>query len=133
MKTRVFVSIDVESDCMTPEQMAVMIGLEADRSWRIGDKRGKSQILQTTNGWSVSSGLDEGDSLDEHLGSLLRRLQPVASGIARLSGQASIEISCAVYAEKPPALAFPPHLVQQLAALKTGLDIDLYIMGQTET
>jgi hypothetical protein len=130
MKTRVFVSMDVESERMTSEQIAEMIGLEADRSWRIGDKRGRSQILETTNGWSVSSGLDEGANLDDHIAALLKRVQPVAGGIARLSGQVSVEISCAVYAVRPPALAFPPRVVQQLADLKTGLDIDLYIIGK---
>ena len=130
MKNRVFVSLDVESTEIAPDRLAVMIGLEADRSWRVGDKRGKSQIRETTNGWSVSSGLDEGASLEDHMAALLQRLQPVADRISKLPSETAVELSCAVYADDPPALAFSPKVVEQMAVLKAGLDIDLYIMGE---
>lgn len=129
MKNRVFISLDVESMEIPPDQLAAMIGLEADRSWRVGDKRGKTQIRETTNGWSVSSGLDERASLDDHMVALLDRLQPVAERIAQLQGKAASEICCAIYADDPPVLAFSPTVVQQMANLKAGLDIDLYITG----
>jgi len=129
MNDRIFVRLRILSIFKTPEELTRSIGLECERSWHIGDKRGKTQIKEPSNGWMITSGMGEAASLEEHVKALADRIAPVATQIAALEKDASIEVSCAIYAEHPPALSFSASCIQQLANIGAGLDIDLYIIG----
>jgi len=113
---------------MAPEELTRHIGVECERFWRIGDKRGKTQILEPLHGWQITSGMGEDASLEEHIRGLIERIAHVSDRIASLPEDVSIEVSCAIYAEHPPALSFAPSCLQHLADIKAGLDIDLYII-----
>ena len=133
MNDRNFVRLRILSSTHTPEALTRHIGVECERSWRVGDKRGKTHILEPMNGWLLSSGLIETASLDEHIQKLLERIIPLADRIATLPGETTVEISCAIYAESPPALSFSSSIVEQMAKLRASLDVDLYIMEEAVT
>jgi hypothetical protein len=129
MNDRIFVRLRILSAVNTPEEITRLIGLESERSWHVGDKRGKTQIVEPSNGWLITSGIGETASLEEHVQALSDRIAPVSARIAALAEDATIEVSCAIYAEHPPALSFAASCLQRLADIKAGLDIDLYITG----
>ena len=126
MKNRIYVRLKILSNTITPEALTDHIGIECDRSWHIGDKRGKTQILEPSHGWELTSGKNENASLEEHLDGLLVRTSHISSRLAALPQDVVIEVSCAIYSKHPPELCFGANYVQQLATIRAGLDIDLY-------
>lgn len=127
MADETFVRLKTFSVSLTPEQITEAIGLPCDRSWRIGDKRGKTIIIEKENGWILNSSLSLEASLDAHVENLLSRLTPIADKIRKFSEQNRVEFSCVVYADSPPALNFTESVIFQLAQLGASLDIDLFL------
>lgn len=129
MADETIVRLKITSSSRTPEQISGAAGIACDRSWRIGDKRGKTIILETTNGWVLNSSLPKSASLEAHIEELMERLTAHADKIRTLSEHESVEFSCVVYAASPPALNFNKSVVRQLGQLGVSLDIDLYLTG----
>src|SRR5438552_16187438 len=129
MADETIVRLKITSISRTPEQISEAAGLTCDRSWRIGDKRGKTIIVERTNGWVLNSGLAKSASLEAHIEELLERLIAHADKIRTLSEQESVELSCVVYAASPPALNFNKSVIRQLGQLGVSLDVDLYLSG----
>ena len=128
MTDRTIIRIHIISVGRTPEEITDFVGLSCDKSWRIGDKRGKTIIEQKNNGWILESGLAESAPLDMHIEALLQRITPYADRIRSLSSQDTVELSCVVYAAAPPALNFSSCVIGQIGELGASLDIDLYIL-----
>lgn len=128
MNTRIFVRLRFLSSSRGPEVLTRLIGLECDHSWRIGDKRCNTQIVESKNGWLLFSGLLENASLDEHIASLFGRVMPVEDRIIALPHDITVEVSCAIYAEHPPALFFAADVVNKMARIRASFDIDLYML-----
>lgn len=123
------VRLKITSASRTPEQISEATGLTCDRSWRIGEKRGKTTIVERSNGWVLNSTLPKSASLEAHIEELLGRLLARADKIRALSEHDTVELSCVVYAILPPALNFDKSVIQRLAQLGASLDVDLYLTG----
>lgn len=128
MGTETFVSLTIVSSIHHPEDINSLVGVHCDRSWKIGDLRAKTTIIEKDNGWILNSGLEEEDSLDEHIKALLEKIAHLSSKIQALSSDSYIEISCAIYASEPPPLHFEKDTIRQFNQIGASLDIDLYIV-----
>jgi hypothetical protein len=126
MNPEIIVRLKITSPRRTPQEISDAIGLDCDRSWRIGDKRGNTLIIENTNGWVLNSNSGKNASLEMHIDELLGRLSIHADRIRSLTDHETVELSCVVYAFSPPALNFDQSVIQRLARLGASLDIDLY-------
>jgi hypothetical protein len=129
MSDETIVRLKITGTNRPPEQISKAIGLTCDRSWRIGDKRENTVIVEKTNGWVLNSGLPKTASLEAHIEDLLKRLLAHADKLRLLSEDECTELSCVVYAASPPALNFDKTVIQRLSDLGVSLDIDLYLTG----
>lgn len=127
MAEKNIVRLKITSIKRTPEQISKVVGCSCDRSWRIGDKRGKTIIVEKVNGWVLDSALPKSASLETHIEKILERVTRQSDKIRRLSKQECVELSCVIYAASPPALNFDKKVVRQIAQLGANLDVDLYI------
>ena len=55
MTDEIIVRLKVTSASRTPEQISDATGILCDHSWRIGEKRGKTILVEKTNGWVLNS------------------------------------------------------------------------------
>jgi len=121
------VRLKLRSRIYSPEKLVELSGLNCQRSWRIGERRGKSGIVEEDNGCVVESGLPKSATLDEHMAALLAVLAPCTAQLRSLSEHTDIELSCVVYGKTVPALNFSRKTIDQIAGLGASLDIDLYV------
>lgn len=119
----------VTSASRTPEQISDATGILCDHSWRIGEKRGKTILVEKTNGWVLNSKMPKNAPLEAHIEELLGRLLVHADRIRALSEQETVEFSCVIYASAPPSLNFNKSVIQRVCQLGASLDMDLFLMG----
>ena len=127
MISEIFVRLKISSVSRTPEQISDATGFLCDHSWRIGEKRGKTSIVEKTNGWILNSKMPQNSSLEAHIEALLGRLLVHADRIRALSENETVELSCVIYASAPPSLNFDKSVIQRVWQIGASLDIDLYI------
>ena len=132
MEEKTIVRLKIVSSNLTPKEISAAIGLRCNKSWRPGDRRGRTIIRETTNGWILNSGLTEASSLEEQISHLLNRLEPSAEKLRALSEQESVELSCVIYASASPALNFSKSTIDQISRIGASLDIDLYLIPDDE-
>ena len=121
--------LKVTSASRTPEQISDATGILCDHSWRIGEKRGKTILVEKTNGWVLNSKMAKNAPLEAHIEELLRRLVVHADRSRALSEQETVEFSCVIYASAPPSLNFNKSVIQRICQLGASLDMDLFLMG----
>jgi hypothetical protein len=120
------VRLKIISGTRSPEMITEAIGLQCDKWWHYGDKREHTIIVEKNNGWVLHSGLPRTASLDEHIDALWRILEPVKAKIRCLASTELVELSCVIYSSFSPALYFECSVINRLAELGAGMDIDLY-------
>lgn len=125
------VFLKILSKCLSPEDMGNIIGLKVDKSWRIGDFRGKTKIQERMNGVVIGSRLDKSEELENHILDLFNRISGHEKSIKALSSDNSVELSCAVYAEVVPALYFEKEVIRKISEIGASFDIDLYFLPQS--
>ena len=129
MTDEIIVRLKVTSASRTPEQISDATGILCDHSWRIGEKRGKTILVEKTNGWVLNSKMPKNAPLEAHIEELLGRLLVHADRIRALSEQETVEFSCVIYASAPPSLNFKKSVIQRVCQLGASLDMDLFLMG----
>ena len=129
MTDEIIVRSKVTSASRTPEQISDATGILCDHSWRIGEKRGKTILVEKTNGWVLNSKMPKNAPLEAHIEELLGRLLVHADRIRALSEQETVEFSCVIYASAPPSLNFKKSVIQRVCQLGASLDMDLFLMG----
>src|SRR2546422_2110607 len=70
---KIFAWISVVSERRSADEISALIGLSPDRAWKIGDRRGKTDIIERTHGWILNSRLRS----EEHTSELQSRLHLV--------------------------------------------------------
>jgi len=123
------VRLKVTSTSRTPDQITDATGILCDHSWRIGEKREKTILVEKTNGWVLNSKMPKNAPLEVQIEELLERLIVHADRIRVLSEHETVELSCVVYASAPPSLNFNKSVIQRVCQLGASLDIDLYLIG----
>ena len=129
MTDEIIVRLKVTSASRTPEQISDATGILCDHSWRIGEKRKKTILVEKTNGWVLNSKMAKNAPLEAHIEELLGRLVVHADRIRALSEHETVELSCVIYASAPPSLNFNKSVIQRICQLGASLDMDLYLMG----
>ena len=123
---KTLVSLRLTSETKSPEQIFAELGVPAQKTWRKGERRGKTSILERNNGYEFTGPADESMSLEERAGALMDRLGPIIEAIRR-SGCDNVELACVVYASTVPAINFPPSVIDTLSRLGASIDVDLYV------
>jgi hypothetical protein len=126
MTETIIVRLKILSVIHTPDQITSITGMRCDRSWLVGDKRGKTTIVEKCNGWILNSKLPKDACLVDHVENVLEQAAPVASMIRTLAENAEVELSCVIYSFSPPALNFKSEVIERINSLGASLDIDLY-------
>ena len=127
------VELMIVSTHYAPADISKAIGLEPDRSWRIGDRKGKSAMTQKANGWVLAAGDSRSIPLDFQIASLLERLRPVSRRVREMSTQARVVFACVIYTQERPTLAFSNAVISEIAALGASFEIDLYWVADNQS
>jgi hypothetical protein len=130
MNQETYVCLKIFSEKMTSDEITAAVGVHCDRSWKIGDIRGKTIIKEKNHGWVVESGLSKEATLEEHIEALMRRLEPFINKIQQLSGQNDVCFSCVIYSEYNPPLFFEKAVIKWISALGACMDLDTYVLGE---
>ena len=128
MKEEITVQLYIFSVLKTPEQITKIVGIPCDKSWRIGDKRGKSILTHKKNAWALCSNLSNSDSIQEQVEKLLERLSPYKNKIKKISENDNVQFSCIIHTSTSPALHFSMAIMRKICQLGASLDIDLYLI-----
>lgn len=129
MPGETYVRLKIISRSLSPEEMGAAVGIPCDKSWRAGDKRRGTIIIEKENGWVIDSNSRKDAELSSQLAELLKKVQPYGAELRALSMNNTVEVSCVIYADSAPALYFEKDMIGAIAALGASLDIDLYIDG----
>ncbi len=123
-----FVRLKITSKILSPEEINTSLNIQCDKSWKVGDKRGKSNIIERNNGWILNSGMDEKLDLELHISALLDRLSNSKEKIKSITKHCTVDFSCALYSKELPALYFDKRIINSISELNANFDIDLYLV-----
>jgi uncharacterized protein DUF4279 len=129
---RVTVWLFVECDDLTVEEIADQIGLTPDKSWRIGDPRGKTGKTYQTNSWCLESiseveenPLTVGERLQQSLDKVLRRIKSSGERFRSLASKRTAGIYVGIFADENPAVRLKGATISAIAALGVDFELDL--------
>jgi Domain of unknown function (DUF4279) len=124
--------LTILSDEIPAAEISRRLGIDADESWRRGELagRGRSGRRHPHHGWTLTSGLSDDASTNEHLGALVARLEPVAAELRKLATQPGITAKLWLFEHIEnwnPGLWLPPDQLASLARIGIGLAVDIYV------
>jgi hypothetical protein len=125
---RTFVELQIRSAIHTADDISARLGIQCDRGWRIGDRRGNSGLVETLNGWVLSSGSRDTDTLDTHLSALFSRIGSYAREVNAIAKVDDVQMMLAFYHRVRPALYFDADTIITIASLRATLSIDVYLI-----
>ncbi|HXH25900.1 MAG TPA: DUF4279 domain-containing protein [Vicinamibacterales bacterium] len=126
---KIFAWISIVSQERSPEQISTLTGVQPDRSWRIGDKRANTSIIEKTHGWILTSRVkDIGLDVEAHLDDLLQRIKPATERFASLPEPDVVTVHVAIYSQSRILMSLEPHVPKLIAALGARFDIEIYFM-----
>ena len=101
---RITIWLFVECADLTVEEMSSRIGLPPDKSWRIGDLRGRTSKTYETNSWCLESvseveenPLVVGDRLQQSLDEVLCRIEDSAERFRSLASKCTAGIYIGIF------------------------------------
>jgi Domain of unknown function (DUF4279) len=110
----------------SPEQIFAELGVPADNSWRKGERRKRTNLVEEENGYEFHSNQPDEVSLEEQAYVLLCRLDPIAEKIRAL-GCDHVQLTCIVYASQMPSIHFSSSAIAKLSQLGASIDVDMYV------
>ncbi|MBI3184967.1 MAG: DUF4279 domain-containing protein [Myxococcales bacterium] len=131
MKSEVRVSIVLAEFVCDPGAIEGVLGVRPSKTWRAGDRIGKSSRTYRVNGWALQSELPKDRALQEHVDWLLARMPRSLQALKVVSPSWTAEVSCVVYVvEQVPELHLNAKTIGRIAELGAEIDIDLYCLGE---
>lgn len=126
---RNYVRLMVISESVSPEQISRQLGVRGDETWRIGDKRKNTDILEKENGWGLHSKKESTMNLEDHIENIRDLIKGFESNFKILSDalDCEVQLSCVVYFKDEPPLLFEKEVINWLNSIAASLDIDLYL------
>jgi hypothetical protein len=116
-----------------PEEITGRLNLKPTKAWKIGDAFGAGQTRSFSR-WNLESRLDKTIELEEHAKDVVNQLAPISSAVRELRSTYDGRLVLVAYLhDSNPGFFFDEHLLADLAALKLGIDCDLYCLSETET
>ncbi|MBU1390226.1 MAG: DUF4279 domain-containing protein [Gammaproteobacteria bacterium] len=76
------------------EEIENVLGIQSSRKHRKGDRRGPKSPPYRHDMWSLESGLDEEEKLEDHLFALWKILEPHKDYLLSLKEIASVDVFC---------------------------------------
>lgn len=130
---KAYVRLIVRSESLAAESITDLVGMTPDLSWRPGDYRPHTVIIERTHGWVVDCQCPTTTDLHTQVSSLVSRLAPFAQRIASLADRCTIEFSCVLYTSRAnPGLNLPKSVIAAIDRLNADLDIDVYCLPAAE-
>ena len=120
----------ITSAMLSAEQIKAQTGLDADETWKLGDKRGPFAVVEKVHGYVLESKAFPMSSLDEHVKAMLKRLAPCAQKIGAIAPQCVIEFICALHVKKVPSLRFERDDLRWLGVMGARLNLDLLMIEE---
>lgn len=126
MSRHLVVSLVITSEALDVATIERLVGVQATRSWRLGERIGASVLTRKHHGWVLNSGGSPQASLAQHVETLLTRIGRDGWESVRSSGQCEMELACEVkYIDDAPVLSLPVMLLARVAEVGAGIDIDI--------
>ncbi|MDF2235831.1 DUF4279 domain-containing protein [Albimonas sp. CAU 1670] len=118
-------------DPSDPEEITRVLKIEPDKVWKRGDTFEVQDRLRRRRGshWSIDSGLDDRQPLDDHLEALLWRLDLKRDALLGLLPRHRLEFVCV--AQVWQAFCWAPNfdLQRRVTDLGIGFWFDIYSLG----
>jgi hypothetical protein len=130
MASSIQVRIVLTGKSLDPHLITQELGLEPTKTWRLGDRIGKSQLSFEHDGWCFSLPKSETLDLGKEIRRLLDLLGPCRAAIRNLQTEhgPDVEIACEVWiGEHTPSVHLEADLLADLSAMGACLDVDLFI------
>lgn len=123
-----YVRLIVLSESVSPEKISSQLGLLGDETWRVGDKRKHTAILEKENGWILYSKKEKSMDLEDHIDDIRNLIRGYESNFKIMADvyNCDVQLSCAVYYKDEPPLFFEKGVIIWLNSIGASLDIDLY-------
>lgn len=115
------------------EQVTEIIGLRPSEAWNVGDINPRNGKPRNFMSWRLSSGLEDTQTLDAHIETLLLQLQNKANAIRSLWVEYNLTLQCVGYF--PPSghgMHFNREQIRQAAQLGLSFDLDFYYVDDYE-
>ena len=129
MKTRTFAWLTIESGIKSWQQIAALISVTPDRQWRQGSCIPLTGVMRHTSGIRFDSRLDEEADINKHVADIMSRFPKCDTGALSAASDVTIEFHLAVYSDVEPIINLNPDVITSLASINSGLDVDLYVLG----
>jgi hypothetical protein len=128
MADEFYAKLGIFSSTLTPDQVNSILGIKCDQSYLIGDRRGRTNILEKENGWIIFSNIPRDAPLEDHVKNLLERVSPIIDKIRGIADRpdAEVELGCVIHANEEPPLFFTKEVVATLHRMGASIDVDLY-------
>lgn len=129
-KPLIEVALRLTGNGFSPENVTALIQLAPTKTWRAGDSVQKTKLKRKHDGWAFGLPQRETYEMDVFLCELLDIVEPHRDGISQAVSRFGLkkEISFGVYIRnQTPTSWFAAETLRRVAALETGLDIDLIL------
>lgn len=123
------VRLKITSTTLTPQDVEARLGVAPDESWKMGDKTGVFGAIEKQHCYTlISTGMPSA-SLEEHFGSMIKRVAPLAAKIGEFAGAATIRMICTVQRKSIPPIVFGRDDVRWLGVMGAQLDVEVTQMA----
>ncbi len=117
-----------------PRVVTDLLGIEPTQAWAPGTPMpglaGERGARRRHGRWELASPAGAEAPVDEQLAALLPLLEARSEAIAEAARRYEVGLTCAAYfREVNPGFHLDATLLARLAALRLGLDLDLYCLG----
>ena len=130
----IHVALEVRSLEVDPSEITERVGLQPSRSWRRGDDKGTR--THRDNGWVLTTTPRPAWDFADPMAELLGWIEPSRKGIRDLIGSrpVSVRLSLVGYlGTDAPAIYLENGLIERIARLGLDLNVDLHLMGPSES
>ena len=128
------VSLFIESEDATVDDLSFRIGLEPNAGWSKGEPRGATGKLYTTSSWKLTEKVSSPDDADEISsaieGALASTLAKVANCEEKVSAVAAMNTAgllIAISSKFAPPLVVKSELLRAISLLGVDLEIDIVV------
>ena len=117
----------------THEQITEILGLKPSEAWNVGDTNPQSGKPFNFMRWCLSSGFDDTQPLDSHIGSLLAVLHVKSEALRSLWLDYDLTLQCVGYfPSHSHGMHFNREQIRQAAQLGLAFDLDFYYVDDYE-
>lgn len=120
----------ITSDRKTAGDIADVLGLRADETWKPGDRRTpKATITRRNHGWMLMSSLSKSEKPEAHVRDVMTRIEGSEDNFMNLD-DCNILVRCVIYCSESPEIYYDSALLRQMCRIGADLDIDIYLIDE---